>query len=363
MKRWRSVVIGVVVSIASLALALQGNNPEEIVRVLSRGNYLYLIPGVLLAFLGQLPRALRWRSLLNDRLTAAHSFNVMNIGYLLNTILPFRLGEIARAFLTTRLQPPIPMFTSFSSVVVERLTDTLSVVVLILIAIAISPSVPAAIQRTAFSTGVLVIVGMIVIAFFAARRDLAHRLVDLALRLLPFLERLGVRQIADRVLDGIAPLGSVRGAASVLFWTAVSWGISVATAYVLLPVFFDEASWLAALLAISSAAVAVALPALPGNVGPYEAAVIVGLGAAGFAGEGQREEAFAFAVLVHILNVLLWVGCGWYGLIQEKISFRELVSMTRQVASRAQGAAAAPDEVAPQDKDSTTAAVHIKREG
>lgn len=342
MKRWRSLLLGVVVSVVSLVLALQGNNPEAILRELGQGNYWFLIPAFILAFFGQVFRALRWRSLLNDKIAADRSFYIMNIGYMFNTLLPLRLGEIGRAFLTTRLKPPIPMFTSFSSVVIERLTDTLTVVVLILIAIAISP-VPPEVQRGALTTGGLVVVGMLVMVVFAARRDLAHRLLDVILRVLPILNRIGLRTIADRVLDGIAPLTSPRGAASVLFWTAASWTCSVTTAYVMMPIFFGEASWFAALLAVSSAAIAVALPALPGNVGPFEAAIIVGLGIAGYADEGAGGRAFAYAVLVHILNVVLWVGCGWYGLLRENITFKEMLTATRQFASRAKS----PDATTP----------------
>jgi hypothetical protein len=348
MKRWRSLLLGVVVSVVSLVLALQGNNPETILRELGRGNYWFLIPGFLLAFIGQVFRALRWRSLLNDKIAPGRSFNIMNIGYMFNVLLPLRLGEVGRAFLTTRLKPPIPMFTSFSSVVIERLTDTLTVVVLILIAIAIAP-VPPQVQRGALTTGGLVVVGMLVMVFFAARRDLAHRLLDAVLRILPILNRINLRTIADRVLDGITPMASPRGAASVLVWTAAAWACSVATAYVLLPVFFPEPSWFAALLAVSSAAIAVALPALPGNVGPFEAAIIVGLGIAGYADEGASGRAFAYAVLVHMLNVILWVGCGWYGLLRENITFNEMLTATRQVANRAKSPAAAPQPAAGND--------------
>lgn len=333
MKQWRGLLLGVIVTVVSLALALQQNDPGEIIHELSRGNYIYIIPGLLILYLALALRAYRWKLLLNNRIDYGHSFNIMNTGYFLNTLLPLRLGEVARSFMTTRLEPPVPMFTSLSSVVVERLSDTLAVVFLVIIAIMIGP-VPPEVSRGALTTGILVVAGMALMVVFAVRRDWAHRLLAFVLKLLPFLERFGLTSMMDRVLDGLTPLASLRGAASLLLWTALSWTASVVGGYILMYVFFPEPTWYAALLAIVSAAIAVALPALPGNVGPYEAAVIFGMTAAGLGGDQFRERAFAYAILLHITNVATYVTTGWYGLLRENITLGELIRVTRQLANR-----------------------------
>jgi uncharacterized membrane protein YbhN (UPF0104 family) len=138
----------------------------------------------------------------------------------------------------------------------------------------------------------------------------------------------------DRILDGLAPLASIRGTAELLLWTILSWVASIAGGYILMFVFYPEPTWYASLLAIASAAIAVALPALPGNVGPYEAAVIFGMTAAGLGGDQFRERAFAYAVLLHITNVITYVTTGWYGLLRENITLGELIRATRQFANR-----------------------------
>lgn len=334
MKRWQSIVLGVAISAVTLAYALRGNDLSQIGEEAARGRYLYVIPMMVVAALGLLLRAFRWRALLDDRIAVWRSFHIMNVGYFFNAWLPLRLGEVARSYLVTRLTPPISIFTSLSSIVVERLVDLLAVVMLIVLAISISPVTPEIVAGAQISA-VIAIAGILALALFAARRRLAHRFLNIALRVLPFLERLGLRRVVDHALDGIAPLASPRGVFRALFWTAAAWTPSVVAGFILMYVYYDAPRWEAALLMIATASIAIALPAVPGSVGPFEAAVIVGLEVGGMIGGANTpERAFAFAVLLHILNVGLYAGLGVLGLAREGVTFREVIRSARQLAER-----------------------------
>jgi uncharacterized protein (TIRG00374 family) len=336
MKRWQSVLLGVVISVATLAYALNGNDLSRIGDELANGRYLWAIPCGLLIALGLWFRGLRWRFLLNERITPMHSFHITNISYFLNAWLPLRLGEVARAYLVTRLKPPISMFTALSSVVVERLIDLLAVVVLVVLAVQLT-DVPSEVQVSAQLIGVASVLGMLVLAFFAARRQVAHAIVRFFLSILPFLERLGVRSLADKVLDGIAPLGSVRGVSYSLWWSLWAWTTSIVAGYVLLFAFYDQPNWAAALLMIAAAALAIALPAVPGSVGPFEAAIIVGLQLSGMIDPANglpQERAFAFAVVLHLVNAACYVILGYLGLLQERVSLGEVFRAARDAVAR-----------------------------
>lgn len=61
---------------------------------------------------------------------------------------------------------------------------------------------------------------------------------------------------------------------------------------------------------IAAAALAIALPAVPGSVGPFEAAIIVGLQLSGMIDPANglpQERAFAFAVVLHLVNAACYV--------------------------------------------------------
>jgi uncharacterized protein (TIRG00374 family) len=345
MKRWQSLLLGLVITAATLAYVLNGIDFSRLGTELAQGRYLYLVPALALIVLGLVLRGVRWRVLLDDKIDLGHSFHIMNVGYFFNAWLPLRLGEVARSFLVTRLKPPLSIFTALSSIVVERVTDLLAVVVLIVLAMSMTPVSPE-IKAAAQATGVLAVAGIIVLTLFASRRALAHRMLGLVLRVLPFLERLHLRQIADRVLDGLTPLASLRGIFRTLLWTALSWLASILAGFVLLYVYYDAPNLTSALLMIAVASIAIALPAVPGNVGPFEAAVVLGLQAGGLAGGGLPEErAVAFAVLLHIVTVGSYAFLGFLGLAQERISFGEVVRSARQLASKKEAQPESPESL------------------
>jgi glycosyltransferase 2 family protein len=335
MKRWQSILLGIVISIATLAFAMQGTDFSKLGGELAKGRYIYLIPAFAMAVLGLWLRAVRWKALLNHKITLNHSFSILNASYLFNTILPLRLGEVVRSYMVTRLDPPISMFTSLSTVVVERLVDVLTVVILIVIGISgatVSPQVAAGVR----TGGIVAVIGVIVLAIFAARRNLAHQMLDLTLRLLPFLKRFNLTAFMDRVLDGIAPLGNVQGAGETFIWTAVSWVTSILTSYATMLIFYDSGNLNAAMLLIAFAALAIAVPAVPGGVGPFEAGVVFALSIVGMTATNDptlQTKALAFAVVLHLVSVISYVVLGFVGLQQENITLGEVLTSARQMAA------------------------------
>lgn len=344
MKQWQSLIIGIIVSVVMLAYALRGVQLETIGPVLSQGRYVFVLPTLVFMFAALWFRALRWRALLDKRIGVGHSFNILNVSYLFNSVLPLRLGEVVRSFLATRLNPPIAVFTALSTVVVEQLTNVLAVVVVVMIAVFITPVAGAdtAGARQTIETGTLIsavvaILGTALLILMAARRSLAHNLLNGVLRALPFLERLNLRRLLDHTLDGIAPLTSPRTAGAVFLWTVLGWIASVVQTYLLLYVFYPQPNWTGTLLSTAVVSLAVAIPAVPGNVGPFEAASVFGLAAGGMAATGdpaQQTRALAFAVLLHLLSIVLFAFLGVIGLSQERISLGEVMRAARQFTSR-----------------------------
>jgi glycosyltransferase 2 family protein len=330
MKRWQSLLLGIAISAITLIIALRGNDIGVLMGEFARGRYLYVVPVVLVVIFSLAVRGERWRALLLDRLSSAHAIHITNISYFLGALLPFRIGEVVRAYLTTRLDPPISMFTSFSSIVVERLFDLLTVAIIVLIAVVIMQDVPAEIVAGTQATAIIAVVGMAFLTVLSVRRGIAHKLLELALRVLPFLKRFGLVSVVDRILDGLAPLSSLRALVRVLGLNALAWFGSVFAAYIGLFVFYENPNWQAALLSVAMASIAIALPAAPSGVGTFQFAVIFALQVTGLIGAGNPpERATAYAVLIHAINVLCYVGTGLVGIGQERVSLGEVIQSAR----------------------------------
>jgi uncharacterized protein (TIRG00374 family) len=340
MKRWQSLLIGLVVTAITLAIALYGTDLTQLGGILSKGNYIWLIPVLVLIVLGLYLRALRWRVLLSDQMTPTHSFNILNASYLFNNLLPLRAGEVVRIYLATRLTPSIPILTSASSIVVERLADLLSMGILIALAVIVAPSSPALPKEIlgAVRGGAIIgIIGAVFLVVVAARRTFALRLLDLLLKALPALEKVNVRALAISVLDGIAPLGSGMGLIKLVGLTAAGWAVSVIQTYLLLYVFYPQPTWDAALLMVPISSLAVALPAVPASVGPFEFAMITGIRISSMQDptpELAATRALAAAVLLHIAVTGSYAFMGVLGVSAENLTIGEIIRTAREFAGK-----------------------------
>lgn len=98
-------------------------------------NYLWVILGIIVAFLSHLSRSYRWLFLLEPlgfTPKLSNSYHAVMAGYIINYTVP-RSGEIARAGLLTSYEK-VPFEKGFATIVIERLID----VVMLLIVVAIT---------------------------------------------------------------------------------------------------------------------------------------------------------------------------------------------------------------------------------
>src|SRR5207248_9014715 len=120
LKNWR-FWLGLLVSLCFLWLALRGQDLRQVRRALGEADYRYLAPALLLYFAGVWVRALRWRHLLAPvrRLSARALYPVVVVGYMANDVLPWRLGEVVRAY-ALRERAGVSTSATLATIAVER---------------------------------------------------------------------------------------------------------------------------------------------------------------------------------------------------------------------------------------------------
>lgn len=331
MKQWRIGLIGAVVSILAIVLIVSRVDLALLGLALAQARYIYVVPAVVLLAAGLVTRAVRWRVLLNGGLPLWRSFSITNVSYLVNGLLPLRMGEVARAFLANRADPPVPVLKSASSIVVERLLDLLAVLVLLGFALATSPTLPDEYRSAATLTIPLLLAAFVILIALASQRTLAHRLLATVTRLMPVARRFNLAGWLDQFLDGLLPLARPGLLLRALWWTGLSWGISLAAGYIIMFAFYEQASWPAAALYIAAAAFVIAVPAVPGNIGTYQWAIMLAMSAMGY-GEATDAVNVSFAVVVHASNLLLYAVMGTLGFMQEGISLGQLTAQVQDFA-------------------------------
>lgn len=330
MKHWRIGLLGLAVSLLAIYFIATQVDLERLGKALTAARYGYVLPSAALLIAGLVTRAARWQVLLNGALPLKRAFSITNVSYLVNGILPLRMGEVARAALANRSDPPVPVLQSASSIIVERMLDLLAVLALLGYALAASPTLDESYRRAAAVSIPLLLVGFVILLVFASQRARLHQIIAWLTARMPALARLHIAKRADQFLDGLLPLSRPALLLRALFWTTVSWGLSVAAGYILMFAFFDEASWATTALYIAAAAFVIAVPAVPGNIGTYEWAIMLAVSAMN---QNQPTDAVnvSFAVIVHGLNLAVYAVMGTAGFVQEGITLSQLTQRVQEL--------------------------------
>jgi uncharacterized protein (TIRG00374 family) len=294
---------GIAVSIVALWFVLQGVDLQATADVLRSADPRWIAGGAVLVVVDLIFRGLRWQRLVHPikAVRYLHMLGYLLIGYLMNNVLPARLGELVRShYLGDR--EGISRASALGTVVVERVVDLVAVVAIAsasLLVLSVRGYLASAVLVGAGITGLFVVALAIGIA--------AHRLPG-ADRLREIADRWPrARALASSLQDGLAVAGRPRTLVEALVCSAASW-----TAAILALAAFGQSIGIQlslgqAALMTSGIALTSAIPAGPANLGTFEFAAVAIGAAIGI----PREEAFALGLIDHVaILVVTSVGGG-----------------------------------------------------
>ncbi|HET6923622.1 MAG TPA: lysylphosphatidylglycerol synthase transmembrane domain-containing protein [Anaeromyxobacteraceae bacterium] len=281
MRRLVQAAAGLAISGGALWLTLRGKDLSAIWRAVLSADYRYLAPYFVFLLAIHLARTVRWGILLEP--VAKVPFGRLNavcaVGFMALMILPFRLGEFARPYLVAE-RPRIRVSATLSSVVVERIADGLFTAALLVLTLLAVPDGTTGL-RLARAGGVAVLLafaGLLAFLVVAYRNRamavrITHRVLD------PVSPRLAgrVSGMMDAFIHGLRLVPSRRKLAAFLGLTFVYWSLNAYGMKVLALGFGFDLSPLAAFTVLGVLVVGVMIPAGPGMVGTFQAAVVLGL--------------------------------------------------------------------------------------
>jgi uncharacterized protein (TIRG00374 family) len=319
MRRTVFLIASIAVSAVFLWLALRDVPVNQVIQSIRDANLFWVIASLGFVTAGLWTRAIRWRGLLDYKVETVQAFHMLNIAMLLNQ-LPFRAGEVARSLLATR--SGVPLVTAATSILVERLLDTLLVVIWLSIALSQAPGADQSASQFALLFGLAAIFAFAVLIFFARYPNIAHRFLAFVERILPFIKRLNLKRLLDHVLDGIKPLTHWRSASHAFIWTLISWSLSLGIFYCLgMAIGVQNNLFLMTVLSITLASFSIAIPVSVAAIGPFEKAVQLAGDAVGIAPVLSTSLGFLF----HGINILGYAIWGTIGLLAMGVSLSEVM--------------------------------------
>ena len=297
---------GAIISIIAIAAILYFVDLNRLVEAIRHANYWLLALSLVMGLVWLWIRTITWRTILQEKASLKDTFLVLCEGYFLNNILPFRLGEIGRAFLLGR-RANLSFMEILPTIVIERSFDLAFSAAILLIALPFVVNASGA-EGVSIVVGVLVVIGMLALYILARNRDRAIQ----QLHRLPWLEKAG-EHFLPPFFDGLASLTDGWRFLRTLGLMTVNWAWAVLQFYFTIKAFFPEAQMPWAVFGLGAAAFGGAVPSAPGAVGTYEAA----LGGALTLVTSDEARSVAVAITAHLLNYIQMLVLGIYALSTE----------------------------------------------
>ena len=295
-------------------------------------------------------RAWRWQVLLKPvkHVGFWQSFNPVVIGFMCNTVLPGRVGEVARPAVFAAKEK-VSFSASFATVVLERVFDMLAVVAVLGIVVMfldVPAAEPSAIgsasvtnlaasrlaQLTKYGKlfGPAAFAAIAVFFVVGARPQTAERIMKSCTRFFPHKIQDKLIEFFDKFIVGLQSLESKRDVAWLLFWTVLVWFNIILVYYTVAQSYSIPLSLMGACLCFVLAAAAVAAPQAPGFIGPFQVAVQFGLAML----QVDATAAASYAIMLWVVSMVPTVMLGFVCMALGGISFRDV----RQAGER-EGAA------------------------
>ena len=343
--RW----VGAGLVLVLLAVVVREVDGESVKRALARVDLRWAPLLVLLLALNFLIRSWRWRYLLGGgrRLPVGPLAEATTVGFMSSFLLPFRAGEVVRPWLLSRWRP-VRFGTAVASIVIERVTDGLTVIGLLALAAARWRESPEWLEAGARMLGLVAAAGLgmmvLAYAFSAPFTRWAQRLVDLLVPARLDAWRLRLHHLVDGFFSGLKAIRSLRQLLLVILGSVALW-LELAVFYQAgLRMMGLELPFAAGLSVTVLVALAIAAPGPPGFLGTFQIGCIAALGLHGIG----RGDALSFSIVMHLGQAACIVPAGLWVLHHRGLGFREALpwSVTAQDGSSATGAPSSSTRIA-----------------
>src|SRR5688572_16618995 len=237
---WKGM-LGVALSVALLWWTLRDISFAEVWQVLRQSNLLLFILSALVATLTFPLRAWRWRYILEPTagtLPYGPLWRATAIGMMVNNVSPARAGELARAYVVAHETKRVRFAAALASLVVDRVFDTVIVLLLLLIVASLPGFPPGAeafgwpVDKLLLVTAAVALFALLVLVVIAMNPDRLVRLSEPVIgRLAPRLLEKG-RAFLVSFGSGLGVLRDPRRCVIVFFWALVMWLVNGASFWI-----------------------------------------------------------------------------------------------------------------------------------
>ena len=249
----------------------------------------------------------------------------MMIGYMTNNVLPLRAGEVVRVYVVARRGSASagaagrshPFWTTLATLVVERVLDSLVVVLVLAVLVLVVP-VPRFLEVAALVVLAIDLAGVTMLIALVAAPQVCVRLITRLVGRWPALQRKALTAF-ETFVHGLDGIRTPSHAAPLIAWTILVWLAPVFAAWTVLMALDLHLPFAAPWAVLAFVGLGVSIPSAPGYVGVFHAAAVLAVGLFGV----SRSTGVGYALLFHASQILPVTLIGWLYLMRENMSLGE----------------------------------------
>ena len=296
------LLFGLFISGVFLFFAFRKIDFVEMKQSFAEANYLIFIPSLVIIFLSHWLRSVRWQYLLKPikKISVKHLFSALIIGYMGNAVLPAHLGEFFRAYIIGRKEH-ISVSSTLATIVIERILDLLSLLLIMAFAIIIYPF-PAWVKKSGY---ILFILTMAIPIFLILLKKYTAQTVGLInqfLKFLPLKFSQRIIEIIHSFVGGVQELESKKDyliimIQSIFIW-ACYWFVLHINFYTFNFIDTYQLTVTSSIVLLVITTISIVVPSSPGYVGTYHLLCQLSLELFGV----PRSIGLTYAIVLHALN-------------------------------------------------------------
>lgn len=307
-----------------LYLVLRDIDWGETLTIVRTGRLEFIVTGGLTLFFSYLLRSFRWHVLLRREkpVSLTTTFWGTWVGYMGNSFLPARAGEIIRTVLVSR-QARINISYVLATALTERLIDAVVLVVIVLATVSTMGTIPdwlLAGVRTMAVLGVLGVITLFVAPVFEQRIRAKIRDLPVSASI-----RQKIDTLVERFLLGMRALQHPQNATAFLALTALVWSVDVAVTTQIALAFDLHFTVTQTLLLLAALGLSSAAPSTPGYLGIYQFVAVAVLTPLGY----TQNQALVFITAFQVISFVMVAVFGAIALLQLNAGKWQLSELTK----------------------------------
>ena len=304
-------------------LAFRNIDVNNLAVIYRQTNPWYLVPLAFLLVLEVFMRGIRWKILLGSiqKTKVMDTFKLEAIGLAFNNILPLRLGEIIRGVLCAR-KLEISLITVFSTILVERIMDIVTLFILVVLAVRFDGYLGATDLNLYFWLILFVLSVIVLSLVFIERIILSDKLAGIFTKFPRFAD------ILKRVALGTKSFQDLKKTLAIIFCGFAQWSVNVFIFYFVAKIFnINEVIGIfKSIKLVFTTAVAVSVPGMPGYFGNLEFSISKVMSLWGIA----EEVGFAYAAYLHLSMYIVVTVLGVFFIYRMGYSLGDLYRQSKK---------------------------------